>query len=363
MFLNLLLFLFIILILVLVHEFGHFLAARKSGVFVEEFGFGLPPRLFSFKKSGTVFSFNLFPLGGFVKLHGESFGEKISFPNQAFIKKPGGLRFLILLSGALMNLLLAFFVFSIVYFTKGIPRDTKQVKVIEVSKDSPAQEVGIKASSIIKKVDNVEVFDVSTFVGIINEKKGKEVVLTIFEEGKEREVRIVPRKDHPENEGPLGVVVSSVEIYYPPLWQRPFWGIYFGTKHSIYWGQEIIKGLKRVLFEAVRGKVPQDVAGPVGLFAITSEVSSFGALAVLDLVGVISLNLALLNLFPFPPLDGGRILLLVFEKTLGRKFLPKVETLINGLGFLILISLLVLVTINDLERFFNLRSIFSFFAK
>ncbi|MFH1863736.1 MAG: site-2 protease family protein, partial [bacterium] len=173
MFVSILVFLLVLSILILVHEFGHFIMARKFGVWVEEFGFGLPPRIIGKKIGETLYSLNLLPFGGFVKLHGEDSEEKIKNPKRAFINKSKKKRLVIIVAGVVMNFLLAIICFGIVYSFSGIPRDTKNVKVVEVIAGSPAQTAGLIVGDIVKKVGKIDVVKVSEFVKLVEESKGK----------------------------------------------------------------------------------------------------------------------------------------------------------------------------------------------
>lgn len=354
MIVSILIFLIVLSILILVHEAGHFFAARKAGVRVEEFGFGYPPRIFGKKIKGTIYSINLLPFGGFVRLHGEMSDEEVTNPRRAFVNKSKRQRIGILLAGVIMNFLLAVFAFAVVYSFSGIPRETNDVRVIEVVAGSPAQTAKILAGDIVRKVDEKAIVSVDEFVEMVEEKKGERIVLEVRrtrgEEESLEKIRITPRKEPPEDEGPLGVIITSTEIYYPPAWQRPFVGAYHGFKEAVFWGTTIVSSLAKVLMGLLVGEVPKDIAGPVGIFAITSEAAKFGVLALINFVGILSVNLAILNIVPFPALDGGRLLFIVIESIIGKKVLPKLETAIHTVGMIILILLLLAITVQDVRR-------------
>ncbi|MFH1971176.1 MAG: site-2 protease family protein, partial [Patescibacteria group bacterium] len=233
--------------LILIHELGHFLAAKKSGVYVEEFGIGLPPRIFGKKIGETIYSVNALPFGGFVRLHGENSLEGVKYPKKSFLKKSKKTRILIITAGVLMNFIVGILAFSITYSFSGIPRSTGNVKVIEVVSGSPAQISGILVGDVVKKVDEKSVSDTAEFISLVNEKLDKKVLVelerTIGEESETKKLRITPRANPPENEGPLGVIITATETYYPAIWQRPFVGIYYGFKEAIFWGVAIVQGL------------------------------------------------------------------------------------------------------------------------
>ncbi len=351
---SILIFLIVLSVLILVHEVGHFFAARKAGVKVEEFGLGYPPRIFGKKIRGTIYSINLLPFGGFVRLHGEMGDEGVTSPRRAFINKSKKTRAGILLAGVTMNFLLAILAFAVVYSFSGIPRKTNDVTVVEVVAGSPAQVAKILVGDIVRKVDGEEITAVDEFVGAVEEKKGERIVLEVErirgEERSLKEIRIIPREEPPEDEGHLGVIITSTEIYYPPVWQRPFVGAYHGFKEAVFWGTTIVSSLAKVLIGLFKGEVPKDIAGPVGIFAITSEAAKFGVLALINFVGILSVNLAILNIVPFPALDGGRLLFIAIETVLGKKVLPKIETIIHTVGMAILILLLLAITVQDIRR-------------
>jgi regulator of sigma E protease len=350
MFLSIILSIVVLSILILGHELGHFFAAKKAGVWVEEFGIGLPPRLWGKKLGDTVYSLNWLPFGGFVRLHGENYEDDIKKPKGAFLNKSKKARALIIIAGVFMNFVLAILAFFVVYLFTGIPRQTNKVKVIEVSSGSPAQKAGLLPGDVITKIDSVNIYSTDAFVNLVEEKKGSEISVTIDRDLKELGLKLIPRIDHPKDEGPLGVVISSAEIYYPPIWQRPFLGVYNGFKEALYWGQTILVGLASIIGGLFKGNIPQDVAGPVGIFAITNEAAKVGILALLNFVGIFSVNLAILNILPFPALDGGRLLFIAIEALIGKRVLPKVESALHAAGMVILIVVLIALTFSDLKR-------------
>ena len=343
---SILVFLLVLSILVLVHEFGHFWVARKNGIWVEEFGFGLPPRIFGKKIGETIYSINLFPFGGFVRLHGENDEREIVNPKRAFLTKSKKVRFAVVVAGVVMNFLLAVFAFAIIYSFSGIPRDTALVKVIDIAPGSPAQSGGIVVGDIISRVDKTEINTVDEFIKKVEEKRGKRVEMET-EKGK---LTLTPRENPPEGEGPLGVVISTTEIYFPPVWQRPFYGVYFGFKDALFWGKTVVVGFISIFENLFKGIVPKDVAGPVGIFAVTSEAAKIGILALVNFVGILSVNLAILNILPFPALDGGRLLFIGIEGVIGKKIIPKVEAAIHSVGMIILLFLLLAITAHDIRR-------------
>ena len=361
MFGSILVFLIVLSVLILVHELGHFFMAKRAGVLVEEFGLGLPPRIFGRKLGETVYSINLLPFGGFVKLHGENTEEGVTKPKRAFINKGKRTRSVIILAGVVMNFALAIFAFSIVSTFVGIPRESENVKIVEIIPTSPAQSAELVVGDIVRLVNEEKITEISQFVAAVERNKGKETVLTLERNaGRETQVTLTPRAEPPEGQGPIGVVISSTETYFPPLWQRPFIGVYYGFREALFWGGAVVAGIAKIFTELFAGQVPKDLAGPVGIFAITSQAASIGVLALINFVGILSVNLAILNIIPFPALDGGRLLFIGIESLFGRKVVPKVEAVVHTAGMVILIFLLLAITAHDIQRLISAGGISGF---
>lgn len=361
---SILVFLIVLSVLILVHELGHFWVARKNGVWVEEFGFGLPPRVWGKKVRGTLYSINLLPFGGFVRLHGENTDEEVTNPNRAFVNKSKKARSAIVVAGVVMNFILAVVAFAIVYSFSGIPRETDEVKILEVVAGSPAQTAGILVGDVVKTVEKESISSIEQFVAAIDEKKGGRAIIEVRRELEgdfsTQKITIRPREAPPEGEGPIGVIISSTEIYFPPVWQRPFVGIYFGFKEAFFWGSTVVVGVVKIFADLFAGTAPKDLAGPVGIFAITNQAAAIGTLAVINFIGILSINLAILNIIPFPALDGGRLLFIAIEKAVGRRVLPKIESTIHTIGMIILLILIFAITASDIKRLINSGSLSGF---
>lgn len=351
-------FIIVLGILILVHEWGHFIAAKKSGLTVEEFGFGFPPKLFSFEKNGTIYSINLLPLGGFVKILGEN-GDQNDNP-KSFSSKPAGIRSLITISGVLMNFLLAIILLSIGFFiglpqvidndNENIAKDIKN-QIVSVSTDSPAEKAGMKMGDILKyiRIDNksVDITDITTFQNIINSNKGKPTEIVIQRNSDIIEISVVPRVNPPEGEGALGIAMAKTGIISYP-WYKSIW---FGIKSTIFITWEIIKGFGGLIKNLiVAGEIPKNLTGPVGIMSLTSQAAHLGFVYLLQFVALISLNLAVLNLMPFPALDGGRLLFFGIEKIKGSKISPKIENAIHSIGLILILILFILITYRDILR-------------
>lgn len=353
-------FILVLGILILVHEWGHFIAAKKSGLTVEEFGFGFPPRIFSVKRGETTYSINLLPLGGFVKILGED-GSQTDNP-KSFTSKSAGIRGLIIANGVFMNFLLATFLLILGFYI-GIPQIVDQsnehsaknitIQIVAVVGDSPAEKADIKMGDSIRYLENdklgiVNINDISTLQEIIANNKGKEIKIGI-QRGKETmTVTAVPRVNPPEGEGSLGIALARTGIISYP-WYQSFW---FGLKSAFMITWEIIKGFGYLLRNIVlSGKIPQGISGPVGIAVLANQAADLGFIYLLQFVAIISLNLTVLNFIPFPALDGGRLLFLAIEKIKGSKINAKIENAVNSIGIIVILILVAVITYRDILRF------------
>jgi len=346
---TLLIFILILGILVLVHEFGHFIVAKKSGLTVEEFGFGFPPRIFSFKVNETVYSINLLPLGGFVKILGENDGEAGNL--KSFASKSAGIRSLITAAGVMMNFALGALLLIIGFYI-GLPQVVNeenkaiaknvQIQIIAISNNSPAEKANLKLG------DSIEGFgEISIFQDFINQNKEKEISLKIKRGEDYLDIKAVPRANPPEREGALGIALAKTGLISYPWYQS----VWLGIKSSFIITWEIIKGFFGLIKNLITvGKIPQEIAGPVGIAILAGQATALGFVYLLQLVALISLNLAVLNLIPFPALDGGRLLFLGIEKIKGSKVNPKIENVIHSVGIVLLLALVVLITYRDILK-------------
>jgi len=352
--LSLIVFLVTLWILILAHELGHFLMAKKAGIKVEEFGLGYPPRLWGKKFGETLYSINLLPLGGFVKLYGEELQERKKNRlnlGKAFWAKSKKARVAVIVAGVLANFLLAVLAFSIVYSIMGIPTKTKKVMIIGVTPASPAQKAGLHEEDLVLSVDSQEVKGIDHFIRLIDQKKNQPIWLKVARGEKEMNFSLVPRAEPPENEGPLGVVISDVQMKHYPVWQMPFRGAIEGFKEAFVWTGLVLGSLKKMIFDLVgKGEIPKDIAGPIGIFQIAGGVAQSGFLAILQFIGILSVNLAVINFLPFPALDGGRLMFIVYEVLTKKKPKPEFEHWINAVGMSLLLLLILVISINDVRR-------------
>lgn len=349
---TLLIFIIVLSILIFVHELGHFIVAKLAGIKIEEFAIGFPPKLWSKKVGETRYSINWIPIGGFVRLYGED--DAVSTDaDRAFYHKGKLPRALVSVAGVTMNFLLGIVAFTFIFALQGVPKETGQVKVLEVVSDAPAAQAGLRQDDIIVSVDGKNVSQTKAFKQAVEEKKGKDVSFEIRRDSKDLTIKIMPRANPPEGQGPLGVIVSSSEIVHPPFWQMPFVSVWYGTREAVLWVGNTLSGFSSTINQLIKGIIPQEISGPVGIFQITGSFARMGASPLIWFIGVLSINLAVLNAMPFPALDGGRLLFIIIETIFGRRVLPKVERITHTVGLVILLALILLITLHDINRLFN----------
>lgn len=342
--------LLVLSVLIIIHELGHFLMAKRSGVRVEEFGFGLPPRMIGKKIGETVYSLNWLPFGGFVRLHGEMSEEGVTSPKRSFLGKSKMTRAGIVVAGIVMNLLLGLLCFAIVYSFLGIPKEQGFVQVVEVAKDSPAATAGLTVNDTIISFNANPVTKSKDFTDLTKENAGKKVAIVV-KRGSQSFILYATLRTNPgDGKSFLGITVTSEMTYYPPIWQRPFYGAYYGTIASYQTTISVFQGLSGTVSQIGHGKAPEDTVGPVGIFAIIYFVLKQGILPILNLMGLISINLAVLNVLPIPALDGGRLFFIGIEAVFGKKILPKVEAAFHSVGFIVLLALILLISFFDIKR-------------
>jgi len=356
-------------LLVFVHELGHFWTARRFGVRTEEFGFGLPPRMFGlYKVNGkwqtvwgkkeviapeTIYSINWLPIGGFVKIKGEN-GEAAN-DSDSFGAKKAWQKIIILAAGSLMNLFLCWGLLTIGYVI-GLPAvnvesggqfvNQPEVQVTETIKDMPAETAGIIMGDTIVSIDNQEIKTSGDLKSYLADKKDVTVNVKIK---REREILTKEVKvDEAAGQGAIGVAIVDVGLVRYPL----HLAFVQAVKTSWYWTSMIasaVYALVKQLFGGVSAGV--EFAGPVGIAVMTGQAAKMGWIYVLQFAALLSLNLGIINILPFPALDGGRIAFVLFSRARGKKEGGKWENLSHNVGFLLLITLIIFVTWKDLVKY------------
>lgn len=355
---TIILFLLLLSLLVLAHEWGHYIVARKSGMTVEEFGFGFPPRIFSFKrKDGMIVSVNIIPLGGFVRIKGES-GEDYRGAPDSFASKSLWRRFCVLIAGVGMNLVVAFVLFSI-GFMVGIPTllsgdipgatiTNQAVQIFQVSEASPAAEAGLAIGDEVVAIDDQAIGNSTAAIEALRTETAGEVhTFTVVRAGEERVIEVTAEQLADGDKVGFGVAIVDTGNVRFAWWRAPWEGLRATGFAVVQIADALVGLLGRIVTNQSLGA---DVSGPVGIAVITGQVARLGIGHLIQFAAMLSVNLAVLNAFPFPALDGGRIVFLLYELVARRRASPRVEQIIHGLGFALLILLVLVVTFKDVAR-------------
>jgi len=359
MFLTIVIFILILGVLIIAHEFGHFIAAKISNIKVEEFALGFPPRLFKKRYRETLYLINLFPIGGYVKMLGEE--EKIENP-RSYSAQPIRKKIFVCIAGVIMNIILAWLILT-VGFSVGMtpivssPEEVQgqvvenSIIVAEVDQDSVAEKVGIligdQIVSVIDK-DQVEHFFTSknAAADYIKDRKGGEAIIKINRAGESLSIKTVL----PEKEFPLGIAMVDnskikTSIFRAPIIAAIETGKIFGLTYDFF-----ITFFKKIF---TQGEVIREVGGPIAIYSYTGMAIKYGFVAVLQLIAILSVNLALVNLIPLPALDGGKILFLILRRVMGKYFIKdRIENIIHMVGFVLLILLMIFITYRDIVKYF-----------
>ena len=361
---SILIFIVILAVLVFVHELGHFLLAKKSGVRVDEFSVGFPPRIFSFKRGETLYSLNLIPFGGYVKIFGENPDEE-SMAGQdskrSLVNKPRYIQALVLAGGIAFNIIFAWLLISVslmsgykmpVEAAKYTVENAK-ITVLSVLSDSPAAKAGIKSGDEIVALDEGQkhiapekVEDVQNFIS----SSKNNILVSYDRKGVLNTATITPALGIAGgNKKAIGIQMSKVGVVRLPFYLA-FWE---GGKLTYSVTTQTFLSLTDFFGKAFRGKADiSQVSGPIGIAGLVGDASSFGFIYLLGFTAFISINLAVINLMPFPALDGGRLFFLAIEGIIRRPISPKFLNAVNAIGFLLLMSLMIFVTYHDIAKMF-----------
>lgn len=364
-------FFLVLSVLVLIHELGHFLAARWLGIKVEEFAFGLPftKPLWQIKRGETQYS--LYPLlfGGFVRLYGEETEIEIE-KERSFWNRGRKQRMTVIVAGVVMNMVLALVGFVVLYAVVGVPTGSvNKVTLIAIEPGSPAEAVGLKPDDQVVAVEGKPIVDGAEFSRLMRSWGGIKVNLTVqrgtgtslLEGIVQREIQqimveVVPRLNPPEGQGPLGVSIGDypyLEVHKCSLLnvKCSMQAIGAGVKTTGIWVARVADGLRSIGKSLVAGKAPEGVSGPIGIYQLTDVVSQGGLWPIVELTAVLSVNLAVFNVLPIPALDGGRMFFIWLEWLRRRRMSAQLEQKINSWGMIVLVGLIVLITLQDVIRF------------
>ena len=369
MIINILVILFSIIALIIIHELGHFLVAKKLGVRVDEFGIGYPPRIAGKKIGETIYSINLIPFGGFVRIFGEEGEETEIDKERNFAFRPYWHKLAILVAGVLAFWLISWPLFSAALLL-GSPVsvgddeqvENAQVRILDISKDSPAEQAGLKTGDIIRGVfyfdeesgsmKETEVSRIDQFVKIVEKEKSKTISLVLENKNGKFEKEIVPRENPPKGQGALGIGLVRVfdkKYSTTEALVGGFERVFFSTKSVIYSFGILIKS---TYDKEIKEQINLQIVGPVGVGVMLNQSLNWGACFYLNLIVFIAVYLAIFNILPIPATDGGQILFLTIEKIRGKGFNKEKQNLINSLFFAFLIIVMIVITASDVQRYF-----------
>jgi regulator of sigma E protease len=333
-------------VLIIVHELGHFIAAKATGCWVEEFGIGFPPRLYGKKWGDTIYSINWIPFGGFNKISGEV------DPNapRALAARGYGVRLLVISGGIIMNLLLPFVLLSVAYM---VPHDIAVGKVVvdDIEAGSPADVAGIRTGDTLLEIEGHEVINKGVYSRYLMLNMGGEVdMLVQHSDATTEEIEVAVPWRPTEQGRTIGTLSSNVDLTIDSE-SLPFWeAIPVGSSTCI----ETLVLYKNGIVGMIIGTIPFVPAGPVGIVQVTGEVAHSGISPVLELAAFISIAIAITQIIPFPALDGGRLLFIVIEWVRrGKRVSHRIEGIVHSVGFLILLAIMVLITYQDLARWIS----------
>ena len=326
-------------VIVLVHEGGHFLTAKWTGMKVEEFAIGFGPRLFSFKKGETVYSLRLFPLGGFNRIMGMDPplpGERRD--PRAFSERPVWQKLLVISAGSLTNIVMAFLIFCSVFWVMGVQSFPDRPEIGRVIPGMPAEMAGLLPGDRILSVDGKAIGKWTDLRGVWGNKPGRILPMTIERDGVTKEVTIIPR-DNGEGQALVGVTAA--------LDSRPISAaeaVRLGAGESLAVVQSVFLGIA----SAVTGG-QAEVSGPIGVARMAGVVAEVGPAQFFLFIAILSLNLGIMNLFPVPLLDGGLFFLILGEALFRRRLSGRVLHYIQAVGITILLALFIFATMNDIS--------------
>lgn len=366
--LTIIVFIAVLSVIVFVHEFGHFIMARRAGVKVEEFGFGFPPRIKGWKRGDTVYSINWIPIGGFVRLKGEA-GEHAD-EKDSFAGKKVWPRFLIIVAGVVMNMVLAIILFTIGLLS-GIPHQAEdlptgakvrdaQIAIAQVLEGSPADSAQLAPGDIILSINDQTFTSTEEIQNYLSDFENQTVTVKSRRFSEERTEELIPQILPDTDQVGMGVALFSVGTVSYPWYLAPV----HATELTFQLTWAIIKAFGSIIKNlVVSGSLGIELAGPVGIAVLSGQAASLGLGYLLQFTAILSINLAIINILPLPALDGGRLLFLIIEKIRRRPVSRRLENIVHQIGFALLLVLVVLVTYRDIVRFSDtivdgLRSLF-----
>lgn len=361
---SILIFLLILLVLVISHEFGHFIVAKAFRIRVDEFAFGFPPRLFSKTFGETRYVFNALPIGGYVKIYGENPDEVIedsdrarSFSAQKLWKQAS-----VIIAGVVFNILLAWILVTMTYAIgtptlvdndMGYPVEHPQLTITGIKPGSPAEKAGVKGGDVIALLEEgggaKEVTQADEVQAFLSIREGKAVHLTVTRGKSTRTLTVIPEKGIVADRAAIGISMDQVGILRLPIGKA----IVEGARQTWVFTKLTAGGIYHFLAGIFVGKSDfKEVTGPVGIVGAVGDAAKLGFASVVMFTALISINLAVINLIPFPALDGGRLLFVIIEAIIRRPIPVRIANYTNIVGFGLLMLLMLVVTFHDVMKFF-----------
>ncbi len=332
---------FVFGLLVFVHELGHFIVAKMSGMKVTEFALGFGPNIYQRKDGETLYSLRVIPLGGYNKIAGMDPDEPYdprNFNNHSIFK-----RFLVIIAGSVMNLILPILLFFLVIIFSGIQTPLDLPILGNVMANRPAALAGLQANDTVLAVESKQV---DTWVGLVEEirvRANQPTKLLVKRGEKEFSVTVIPQLDEKSQRGVIGVM-AKMQVQPVGVWQA--------MKMSVVQTYEVAKEMLAGLFSLITGsRQSADLAGPLGVAQMAGQVAQYGIIPLLSFAAFLSINLGLINLFPIPMLDGGHVVTLLVEAVRGKPLSAQSMQRIQMIGLFILLSLMIFATVKDLSRF------------
>lgn len=342
---------FVFGLLVFGHEMGHFAVARLFGVRILEFSMGMGPKIAGWTRRGTLYALRLLPLGGFVRMAGMDEGDEQQIAPSSdpgsFMNKSVLQRMAIIFAGPFMNFMLALALFVTVFAYIGVPAESDANEIGGVIKDKPAYQAGLQPGDKILAINGKGTPKWEDLTKVIRTSEGKELTLTIDRKGQKLDIKLTPQPDPQSNQYLIGIGASTV-------YEKK--GIVEAASFGIQGTFRFTKFILVSLFHMITGKIPADVGGPVAIVNAIGEGASQGFAYLLQLTGMLSIQLGLLNLFPIPALDGSRLVFLAVEGLRGKPLDPAKENFIHLVGFALLILLMFVITYNDILKLIGAKA-------
>ncbi len=342
--LNLICFILILGVIVLIHEFGHFIFAKKSGIYVYEFSIGMGPRIFKWtrKNDETEYSIRLIPIGGFVQMAGEEVEDDKSIPKEKkFGTKTFGQKFMTVIAGIMNNFILAIVLFFIIALISGAPQN--KAIVGEISKDYPAYTSGLKTGDRILKINGKNAKTYDTLALELQVNTGKNIKMEVERNGETKTVNLKPKKVKQDGE--------EVYKYGFTITDEVETGLFASIKYAFTKTFSLLHQMILIIGYLITGNLNINaLSGPVGIYSIVGTAASSGILSILSLTALLSVNVGFINLLPIPAFDGGRLLFIIIEKIKGKPVDPRLENTIHSVGLFLLMALMILITYNDIIR-------------